>query len=208
VTVTGAVLVGLALTSVAPLVGAPAWTGVLGAAVVLSPPIGVVATASAGLAATFRRISASRTAQAEGEHDLVLLADLTVLGLSAGLGLVEALRSAGRWVSPRLAAELRRVLRSVRGGGAAAALGAASGTGEPLYRVLASAAESGAPPVGVVEGFAAERRHADHARTMEAARRLPVRLLVPLALLILPGFVVLAVGPALLDSLARLDPGP
>ena len=32
--------------------------------------------------------------------------------------------------------------------------------------------------------------------------------LLPLALLILPGFVVLAVGPALLDSLARLQLAP
>ena len=43
---------------------------------------------------------------------------------------------------------------------------------------------------------------------LEAARRLPVRLMLPLALLILPGFVVLAVGPALLEALDRLQLAP
>jgi pilus assembly protein TadC len=89
--------------------------------------------------------------------------------------------------------------------GVAAALAAATGRGEGLYRLTARAAATGAPLAAAVEAFAAERRHADHARRLEAARRLPVRLLLPLALLILPGFVVLVVGPALLDSLARLE---
>ena len=39
---------------------------------------------------------------------------------------------------------------------------------------------------------------------MAAARRLPVRLLVPVALLMLPGFVVLTAGPALLGAAERL----
>ena len=49
---------------------------------------------------------------------------------------------------------------------------------------------------------------AGHAERITVARRLPVRLLLPLALLILPGFVVLAVGPAVLQALARLAPMP
>jgi pilus assembly protein TadC len=59
-----------------------------------------------------------------------------------------------------------------------------------------------------VEAFASEQRHAEHNRSLAAARRLPVKLLLPLALLILPGFVILAVGPALARSLARLDVVP
>ena len=41
----------------------------------------------------------------------------------------------------------------------------------------------------------------------EAARlaRLPVKLVFPLALLVLPGFVLMTVGPAVLGGLARLD---
>ena len=42
---------------------------------------------------------------------------------------------------------------------------------------------------------------------MTEAKRLPVRMLLPLALLILPGFVLALIGPALAGSLARLDIG-
>jgi len=35
---------------------------------------------------------------------------------------------------------------------------------------------------------------------------LPVRLLLPLTLLVLPGFVVMTVGPTVIESLARLNP--
>jgi tight adherence protein C len=208
VTAVTAAAVGLAIAGVAPLIGAPRWSGALGAAVVMAPPVGVAALAGTALVVVFRRIGGRRREAADAERDVVVLADLVALGLSAGLGLPEALREAARWVSPPLAAELRRVLRAVRSSGAAAALAGESGRAALLYRSVAAAVASGGPLVGVVEGFAAERRHAEHARSMEAARRLPVRLLVPLALLILPGFVVLAVGPALLDSLARLETGP
>jgi pilus assembly protein TadC len=92
--------------------------------------------------------------------------------------------------------------------GAAAGLAAAQGWGERLYRLMGRAAATGAPLVGAVEAFALEGRHAEHSRRLEAARRLPVRLVVPLALLILPGFVVLVLGPALMESLARLGVSP
>ena len=40
---------------------------------------------------------------------------------------------------------------------------------------------------------------------LEQVRRLPVTLMVPLGLLILPGFVVLFVGPIVLNSLMDLS---
>jgi phosphate/sulfate permease len=201
---TAAAVVGVAVAAAAPPLGAPRRVGVVGAVMVVSPLLGGAAAACLWLSTVLRGIAGRRAAAASAAGDLVLLADLTALALSAGLGLVEALRTSARWVSPGLAGEVRRVLRAVRSSGNAA-LGEAPGRAAALYRTLAAAVGSGAPLVGVVEGFAAERRHAEHSGRMEAARRLPVRLLVPLALLILPGFVVLAVGPALLDSLARLD---
>jgi hypothetical protein len=206
VTTTTAALLGLALAWAAPFVGLPRWMGGMAAVGVLWPAAGLILAAGTVLATVLRRVSAARSAAKRAADDVVLLADLTALGVGAGLGLTEALRSSARWVSPQLAAELGRVLRAVRRGGTAALLDVAAGGAAPLYRAIAAAASSGAPLVGVVEAFAAERRHAEHSARVEAARRLPVRLLLPLALLILPGFVVLAVGPALLDSLARLDP--
>jgi pilus assembly protein TadC len=92
--------------------------------------------------------------------------------------------------------------------GTAAALAGSKGRLADLGRVAAGAAVSGAPIAAAVTAYSRTRRHADHAKALERARRLPVRLLLPLALLILPGFVLLAVGPAVLEGLARLGPIP
>jgi hypothetical protein len=48
---------------------------------------------------------------------------------------------------------------------------------------------------------------AERARRMSQARALPVRLMVPIALLVLPGLVLLIYAPSLLKTLADLS-GP
>ena len=63
---------------------------------------------------------------------------------------------------------------------------------------------TGAPVAAAVRAYVAEQRDADRARALAAARRLPVQLLFPLTLLVLPGFMVLTIGPALLAALERL----
>ena len=175
---------------------------------VLAPLPGIAAGASAAAIAARARLRRRRLREEAARGDVTLLADLVALGLRAGLGLLEALRRAAPLVAPGLAAEVEGVLRAAGRSGSEAALAAAGGRAARLYRLAARAAATGAPLAEAVEAFAAERRHADHARAVEAARRLPVRMLVPLALLILPGFVVLAVGPALLEALARLRLAP
>jgi hypothetical protein len=182
--------------------------GLLVGGTVAFPAAGLIATVGAAGALAMRRIGAARREDDTADADVIVFADVLALGLGSGLGLSGSLREAARWVSPPVAGEVRDVLRTMRGGGSATALAAAGGRIGPLCRLLAAATLSGAPMSGVVEAFAAERRRAAHAARVTAARRLPVRLLVPLALLILPGFVVLAVGPALIDALARLDPMP
>ena len=59
-------------------------------------------------------------------------------------------------------------------------------------------------PALAVAAFVAERHDEERARRRAAGARLPVRMLVPLSLLILPGFVLLTVGPALLGAVRRL----
>ena len=205
---TAAALAGLGAAALArrvPRLGPPVVAGALAALVVLAPLLGLPAVLAAAcwrLSRVFRR---RRLAAAAAEADVVLLADLLALGLGAGLSLPLALDEAAGEVDPALAAEVGALRRAMDRLGVAAALAGATGRGERLYRLTARAAATGAPLAAAVEAFAAERRHAEHARRLEAARRLPVRLLLPLALLILPGFVVLVVGPALLESLARLE---
>jgi len=188
-----------------PRLGPPLLAGALAAGVVALPMLGIPAVLALGCWRLSRRFHRRRVDAASAEGDVVLLADLVALGLGAGLSLPLALDEAAREVDPGLAVEVRSLRRAMDRLGVAAALAGAVGRGERLYRLTARAAATGAPLTAAVEAFAAERRHAEHARRLEAARRLPVRLLLPLALLILPGFVVLVVGPALLESLARLE---
>lgn len=207
-TATLAVVAGLAVSSLARRVRRarrPVLVGTLAALAVVAPLLGAAALMALACWLLSRRLRRPRLAEAAAEGDVVLLADLVALGLGAGLSLPSALDEAAREVAAPLAGEVRCLRRSMDRLGVAAALASAGGRGERLYRLTARAAATGAPLAAAVEAFAAERRHAEQARHLERARRLPVRLLLPLALLILPGFVVLVVGPALLESLARLE---
>jgi len=208
VTATVAVLAGLGTSMAArrtSQVRRPALAGALAGLVVLAPLLGIAVAAALGCWLLSRRLRRPRLEAAAAEGDVVLLADLVALGLGAGLSLPAALDEAAGEVAGPLAAEVRHLRRAMDRLGVAAALATVEGRGERLYRLTARAAATGAPLAAAVEAFAAERRHAEQARQVERARRLPVRLLLPLALLILPGFVVLVVGPALLESLARLE---
>jgi tight adherence protein B len=127
------------------------------------------------------------------------------IGLAGGLPLSSALELAVSEVGAGAAAELRALLRNARWEGMAAAM--TSGGGpllRPLLARIALAQTSGAPMQDAVGAFLAESRAARRSRAIEKVRRLPVTLMVPLGLLILPGFVVLFAGPIVLNSLVDL----
>lgn len=138
------------------------------------------------------------------EGEVVLLAELTMLGVAAGLSFVASLAHAAEAVDGELRREVARVLARARVDGQAAAFAGAGGRAADLYRLAGRALASGAPLAASLSGYVAASRDAARARRLAAAQRLPIRLLVPLTLLILPGFVVLTAGPALLIGLDRL----
>jgi tight adherence protein B len=85
----------------------------------------------------------------------------------------------------------------------AGALSSASGSlTRPLFARLALAQASGAPMTEAVTAFLAEFRAQRRMEAVTRMRRLPVTLMLPLGLLILPGFVVLFAGPIVVRSLA------
>lgn len=131
------------------------------------------------------------------ESDDVLLADLTTLGLSVGLSFVAALGAAADHLSDEAAQTVRRALRSPTGREEA-------GPAAALLALADRALVTGAPLLTSIDGYATSLRRNERAAAVERARRLPVKLLFPLALLILPGFLLLTVGPALLTGLDRL----
>lgn len=182
--------------------------GVVAGTTAASPLLGVSAGAVLLARARWRRARFRRDEDARADADVALLADLLVLGMTAGMSLRGAMIAAEPHVHAGLRADLEELRARFDREGMAAALVGMGGRLEDLSRIAAGAAVSGAPLGTAITAFARARRHADHAARMEAARRLPVRLLLPLALLILPGFVLLSVGPAVLEGLARLGPIP
>lgn len=209
----GVVLAGLAMWMVGLSPRARQGQLALAAVVlVLEPGLGLLGLGLAGAVWVLRfrtRLARERRSKRAAEADVVSLGRLVGMGLSAGLNFQTGLEVALPELHPRLAREVSGVLRRSRQDGIASALAGASGLAEPLYGLAGRAIATGAPLGDAVEALVAEATHAERNRLLAEARRLPVKLLVPLALLILPGFVVLTVGPALVSAVERLRfPGP
>jgi tight adherence protein B len=152
-----------------------------------------------------RRARFLRRIDTNARADVIVCARTLLVGLAAGLPLPATLDLAATQVGEVVAAELARVLRSARRHGVAAALAASDGRlTRPLLSRLALAQASGAPMSDAVAAFLSESRAIRRSAALEKVRRLPVSLMVPLGLLILPGFVVLFVGPIVLGSLVDL----
>ena len=130
--------------------------------------------------------------------DEAMLAELTALGLSAGLTFTAAASAAVDSVPGEASAQLRQTIRLGAG------MDDETVDGHSLMVVVHRALLTGAPLQPAVSGYATTLRNEERSRELTAARRLPVKLLFPLALLILPGFLILTIGPAVLGSLERL----
>lgn len=128
-------------------------------------------------------------------RDLPLFVDLVALGVGAGLSFRAAFVEAADAVHPALREE---AMRTVRG---------TLDHGENVARIVSiarRAAESGASVAAELAAHADELRAAERQAALMRLRRLPIRLLFPLALLILPGFLLMALGPTLSAGLQRL----
>ncbi len=194
--------VGLVATR-APILQVVAVTA--GTVVAISLPFLVIPVALAGAGYSFgRRLRSRGAAERNRRADAARLAELTGIGLTGGLGLQPALALAAEALGGPVGAEAKAMLRQIRIGGAAAAA-SAKGAAIDLYRAIGRASQSGAPMSGQVRRIA-DQMHAELvASQLQALRRLPVLMLFPLTLLILPGFMLLTVAPALVDAFGRLD---
>lgn len=129
------------------------------------------------------------------------IADLTRLlsiAAAAGLPLGSALETVVDELDGPVAAAVRDVLRTARTRGLTAALLGSVDLGT-LAPALARAHSSGSPLGQTLDAHLRAHNSERVARALETARTAPVRVMVPLALLLLPGFTALVVGPTLLD---------
>lgn len=180
------------------------YAGPLVACLLWQPVAAIAGAMVAGGYRLRRKLSRARLAAEAADRDVAVLGDLTALGLTAGLTLIASMALAATEVAPALRAEVEGVVRRSRLSGAAGVMASADGRAQRLYLLAGRAAATGAPVLTAVQAFVDERRHTDRNAAMAAARKLPVRLMFPLALLILPGFVILIVGPTVLSTLTRL----
>ena len=154
----------------------------------------------------YRSYSSRRAEQRRTDSDAIVVGRVVQIALAGGLPLTAGLALAVEEVGDIVAAELTATLRAARREGMAAALAASRGPCmRQLFGRIALAQASGAPMQEAVGAYLADGRARRRGLALERVRRLPVTLMVPLGLLILPGFVVLFVGPIVLDSVMDLS---
>ena len=159
-----------------------------------------------GLAGRHQRRKSARLEQRRAASDCLVVARVVQVGLAGGLPLTSGLTLAIREVGQVVAGELTATLRTARREGMSSAMAAADGLFmRPLFGRIALAQASGAPMHEAVAAYLADGRAARRGKALEQVRRLPVALMVPLGLLILPGFIALFVGPIVLNSLVDLS---
>ena len=143
------------------------------------------------------RIRRPRSEPGSTVADLVRLLSIAA---AAGLPLATALESVVDELSGEVHISVRRVVRSSRTVGLTAALLEAADLGS-IAPALARAHATGSPLSQTLDAHLAAHGAERVFRALEAARTAPVRVMVPLALLLLPGFTALVLGPTLLDHL-------
>ncbi len=151
-----------------------------------------------------KRRSERRHGRRAAETEVIDLARFLLVGAGAGWSLDESLRLARQQLVTSLGEEVDEVLRKGRVDGLATSLAISDGVGVRLFRMLARSHLGGVPLDRALSAFvreAVDRRRGD---LTERARRLPIRMVVPLTLLMLPGFVLLVAGPAVLITARRL----
>lgn len=131
------------------------------------------------------------------------VARLLSIAAAAGLPLGTALETVAHDLTGRIGEAVVRVVRSSRASGLATALLGADELGS-LAPALARAHASGSPLASTLDAYLAADASRRLTSALETARTAPVKLMVPLALLLLPGFTALVVGPTLLTHVLEM----
>lgn len=134
---------------------------------------------------------------------LILL--LLLVQLRSGLSVLAALVAVSDSV-PQYR-NLRTLARVARVSGLVTALRYADDALRPVVAQLARAQRSGASLSEAVRRMLEERLASERARRIARARTLPVRLMIPVTLLMLPGLVLLLYAPSLLAMFEDLIGG-
>ncbi|WP_114907398.1 type II secretion system F family protein [Ornithinimicrobium murale] len=148
-----------------------------------------------------RRRAPARWSRRSSEPELTVpdVLDLLALALQAGASTMGALRTTADRLPGLTGQELRSVAAALEWGlPDETAWGAAPARWEPAGRALRLAARAGVPPADLLRRAAEDARRERLDRVETATARLGVRLVLPLGLAFLPGFVLTTVVPVVL----------
>ncbi len=166
-------------------------------------PLVALALASAAIAAVAHRRARTKVQHAEETARLELRAvDIAGLATVAGVPFNQSMRIAAAECDGSVADAIYRCLRRTEAGLEPDA------SSEALAAVFAEAGRSvavGGPLAPALTALSVTLRAERAARAKESLNKLPVKLLFPLAFLILPGFVLMAVGPTVAGGLSRIS---
>ena len=190
---------------------APAAGFAVGAVVALAahPVLGVGVGLLMWVAPHRRRAQLQRRKQAEVIEELPEAVDLLRLAVSSGLNVHLAVAAVGKRlggpVGLGLAGAVQRAHDGMRLADALEPLPESVGEPvRPLVRVLIDGDRYGAELEPALAQLAADSRLLRRRRAEEQARRLPLRLLLPLVACILPAFILLTLAPVLAETLTIL----
>ncbi|MDE0615929.1 MAG: hypothetical protein F4124_02340 [Acidimicrobiia bacterium] len=178
-------------------------------AVAVHPVVGVGIGLLVWISPHRQRARQQRRRQAEVLEELPEAVDLLRLAISSGLNIHQAVFAVGdRLGGPvglGLAGASWRVRTGMRLADALETLPDSVGEPvRPLVRVLIDGDRYGTNLEPALEQLAADSRLLRRRRAEELARRLPLRLLLPLVFCILPAFILLTLAPVLAETLAIL----
>jgi len=186
------------------LVWLPPGSGTLGALAVV-PLVGMVGPR------VLVRVERRRGRGDAPGTDVALAADLVAASLAAGVPLMGAVRATGAAVGGEVGALLLEVSHrhAVGADPASAVAGLSAGASTArLGRALLRATESGMSPVDVLQAAAEAERGRRRSDRVSRARAAGSLAALPLGLFFLPAFVLVAVVPVVVGSLAGvLTPG-
>lgn len=167
------------------------------------PVLGIMYAASHFGVVRVKRIQRMRVEAASDRTDELTAIDLVVSGVEAGVSFTIAVSTASHFVRTQVAEDLEHHLRRANRNTAV------DPETDPtpidvMFQIARLSASSGAELGTELRGLRDTERERDDARQEERLARLPVKMLFPLALLILPGFLLVAVVPAVVGGISKL----
>jgi len=141
-----------------------------------------------------RLAASARPDQRHGIEAVAAAEDLLALALQGGCGVAEAIESVASLSGGEVARQLRTVSAAIRWGmDPADAWSSVSPVWQSAARALVLSSHAGVPPGDLLAAAADELRRGERQRLEIATARLGVRLVLPLGLAFLPGFVLTTV---------------